>query len=129
MASVPLTSRFIPRVGKDTLPLTERFEGDTLIAIHTHLIVRAKIQQAEATASVREAVADARRAGICPRVMARALRMLDPGEQALDRAAAAVVRAYQETAIGGVETPTTLSAFSPTAPAATLIAPNAGEAA
>ncbi|WP_374597964.1 hypothetical protein [Brevundimonas sp.] len=75
-----------------------------LIAIQTHLIVRAKLAEAEATAAVREAIADASRAGLSPRVMARALRMLDPAEQALDLEAAEVVRAYKSIAIGEART-------------------------
>lgn len=123
MAPLPLKTRRALRPDEGRPQATDQFSSDTIIAVHTHWIVKARIEEAEARTAVAGAMAEAQRAGINPRVMKRALRMLDPYEQELDRAAAEVVRAVRSVPIGEVVEGTDAGALSPTGSTASLTAP------
>lgn len=97
------------------LPLT-----DLTIAVHTHWVVRAKNAEAEAKAEVRDALDSARKAGIPPRVISRALRLMDRREQALDDQAAQIIRAIHTIPIADVD----VGALLPDAPGQRLSAPD-----
>ncbi len=94
---------------------------ETLIAIHTHRIVRAKLEEQAARTEARQAMAAARALGICPRVIKRALRKLDPREKALDVKADALLDILHRVPIGCV---VVAGALSPDAPQPILTAPD-----
>lgn len=127
MAPLPLKTRRALRPDEGRPQATAQFSQDTLIAIHTHRIVKAKIEEAEMRVAVAAAMAEAQRAGINPRVMKRALRMLDPYEQELDRAAAEVVRAFLSVPIGEVEAVVATGALLPPGDGASVSASDDAE--
>lgn len=95
------------------------------IAVHTHLVIRARMDQAAAQAKRRAAVADAVKAGIPAQVLARAIRIMTatPRERALDEEARALVAQLESVALGVVTMDKTPSALSRTAPSLTLSVP------
>lgn len=97
--------------------------SDLTIAVHTHWVVKAKIAEAAAKAEVRDAMDSARKAGIPPRVISRALRLMDRREQALDDQAAQIIRAVEAVPIADV----VVGAFSSTGANCTLSATTNGE--
>lgn len=64
---------------------------ETLVAIHTHLVLCAARDVKLASGRVREAYADAELAGIPERVLRRAVQMMAPGQTRLNEEAAALV--------------------------------------
>lgn len=73
------------------------------VAVHTHRIVRAKLDEQAARRAVQQAIADAADAGISPRVLRRAVRRLDPRERQLDEDADALLEVAGSVAFGRCE--------------------------
>lgn len=70
---------------------------DIVVAVHTHLIIRADLDQAAASAAVREAMDDAVKAGVPRRVLARAVKIMlaAPKDRSLDDRARALIASFE----------------------------------
>lgn len=74
-----------------------------VIAVHTHRIVRATLDHHAAAADLRTAIEDARKAGIPPRIVRRALARRSARHRELDAAADALLEVADSVAFGEVE--------------------------
>lgn len=95
------------------------------IAVHTHRVVRARLDQAAAQAERRAAFADAVKAGIPAMVLARAIRMMSatPRERALDEKARALIAQIESVSVGVVISDDPPGAFLPPDPSRNLLSP------
>lgn len=82
----------IPQRRKQEPPARPEPVDQRLIAIHTHLILCAARDVKMASDKVREAYANAERAGIPEKVLRRAMQMMAPGQKRLNEPAAALVQ-------------------------------------
>lgn len=95
------------------------------VAIHTHLVIRARLNQAKAEAERRAAMADAVKAGISARVLARAIRIMtaSPADRALEEKARALVALVESVPVGAITMDDPPGAFPPPAPSRNLLSP------
>ena len=92
------------RAGAPSALLYPLSPDEKLIAIHTHLILSAGRDVKRASDRVREAYAEAERAGIPEKVLRRAVQMIAPGQKRLnEKAAELVARAEAGAADAGLK--------------------------